>query len=117
MYCRKCGTLNDDNAYKCVQCGDMLQHVSSAGAPPIKIPNYLVYSIAATLFCCVPLGIPAILYSAQVNSKIQTGDIQGAIDSSKKAKMWVWISFGVGIVFIIFNIILIIFRLYYGNEF
>jgi hypothetical protein len=28
MYCPKCGTKNDDNAYKCVQCGDILQ-----GAP------------------------------------------------------------------------------------
>ena len=25
MYCRRCGTLNDDNAFKCVQCGDELQ--------------------------------------------------------------------------------------------
>jgi hypothetical protein len=46
----------------------------------------------------MPFGIPAIVYSAQVNGKIQSGDIQGAIDSSKKAKMWGWISFGVGLV-------------------
>jgi len=116
MYCRKCGVLNDDNAYKCVQCGDVLQHISSVGPPPIKIPNYLVYSIVVTLLCCVPLGIPAILYSAQVNSKVRIGDIQGAIDSSKKAKMWIWISFGAGFIVTIIYVILTIIRIYYGGE-
>jgi len=112
MYCKKCGALNQDNAYKCVQCGEILQPAAAplgamGGAPAQKIPNYLVQSILVTLFCCLPGGIAAIVYAAQVNGKIQAGDIQGALDSSQKAKMWSWISFGVGLLGIIVYIVLI----------
>ena len=98
MYCKKCGALNDDNAYQCVKCSEPLQPGAVAsGPPPQKIPNYLVQSILVTLLCCLPCGIAAIVYAAQVNGKIQAGDYQGALDSSKKAKMWCWISFGIGL--------------------
>ena len=66
--------------------------------PGTKIPNYLVQAILVTLCCCLPLGIPAIVYAAQVNSKQAVGDIAGAEDSSSKAKMWCWIAFGLGLV-------------------
>ncbi len=98
MYCRKCGTQNDDNAYLCIKCGEVLQQIGGAGAPPMKIPNYLAQSILVTLFCCMPLGIPAIIFSAQVNGKIQAGDIPGALEASRKAKVWAWWSFGIGLI-------------------
>lgn len=96
MYCRKCGRPNDDNAYKCVHCGDILQQINTG--PKEYIPNHLVEAILVTLFCCLPLGIPAIVFASQVNGKIQSGDIEGAKQSSANAKMWMWISFGVGLV-------------------
>lgn len=87
----------------------------TASAPPMpgnaaptvgtKIPNYLVQAILVTLCCCLPGGIVAIVYAAQVNSKQAAGDIAGAQDSSNKAKMWCWISFGVGLVI---NLIVVI---------
>jgi hypothetical protein len=55
-----------------------------AGGPPP--PNYLVWAILSTIFCCLPLGIPAIVFASQVNSKWQMGDYAGAQDSSRKAK-------------------------------
>jgi hypothetical protein len=61
------------------------------------IPNYLVQSILVTVLCCLPFGIPAIVYAAQVNSKAQGGDLLGAAEASRKAKMWAWVSFGVGL--------------------
>jgi len=97
MYCRKCGNPNEDNAYKCVRCGEVLQPGMAPGAAPRKIPNYLAQSILVTLLCCLPFGIPAIVYAAQVNTKVQAGDIDGALSASSKAKMWAWISFGVGL--------------------
>lgn len=100
MYCRKCGTKNEDNSFRCIQCGEVLQQPVSA-VPGANIPNYLVQSILVTLFCCLPLGIPAIVYAAQVNGKIQTGDIPGAMEASNKAKMWCWISFGLGLLTIL----------------
>jgi hypothetical protein len=99
MYCRKCGTQNDDNAVNCAKCGEALRPLTAPPAAPSQnIPNYLVQSILVTLFCCLPFGIVAIVYAAQVNGKIQAGDVQGALDASGKAKMWSWISFGVGLV-------------------
>lgn len=65
---------------------------------PTTVPNYLAWAIVTTICCCLPLGIPAIVYAAQVNTKLAAGDIAGAQDSSRKAKMWCWIAFGLGII-------------------
>jgi predicted secreted protein len=65
------------------------------GAPP---PNYLVWSILTTLFCCLPLGIVSIVYAAQVNGKWAAGDVAGANDSSAKAKRFAIIGAVVGVV-------------------
>jgi interferon-induced transmembrane protein/uncharacterized protein DUF4339 len=67
------------------------------GAQP-AVPNYLWQSIVVTICCCPPVGIPAIVFAAQVNSKLAAGDIAGAMDASKKARMWCWISLAVGLV-------------------
>lgn len=61
-----------------------------------NIPNYLVQSILVTVFCCLPSGIAAIIFSSQVNTKLAAGDFEGALESSKKAKLWCWVSFGIG---------------------
>lgn len=99
MYCHNCGTQNDDNAWKCVSCGTVLQTAAPQAAGPStgSIPNYLIPSILVTIFCCWPAGIPAIVFAAQVNTKLAQGDVGGALESSRKAKMWTWIAFGVGL--------------------
>lgn len=56
--------------------------------PRPDIPNYLVPAILVTIFCCWPFGIPAIIFAAQVNTKLDEGNIAGAQDASNKAKMW-----------------------------
>jgi hypothetical protein len=48
-------------------------------------------------FCCLPAGIPATVYAAQVNSKMQGGDLAGAQAASNNAKMWYLISLGLGL--------------------
>ncbi len=109
MYCRKCGTQNDDNAFECVGCGEILQQVQRAGGPVPSVPNYLAHSILVTLFCCVPFGIVSIVYAAQVNGKLVTGDYAGAVDVSNKARKWCWASFAVGlgwvVIWLLFGII------------
>ncbi|MBF0457280.1 MAG: CD225/dispanin family protein [Nitrospirae bacterium] len=94
IYCCRCGTQNEDNYYKCVKCEALLHEAPGGRGNPAeeRIPDYLVWSILTTLFCCLPVGIVAIVYSARVGTKITAGDIAGARDSSKKAKMWCWIS-------------------------
>jgi len=69
------------------------------GADPAKpVSNYLVPAILTTIFCCLPFGIVAIVYAAQVNSKLQAGDYNGAVHSSRNAKIWSWVSFGLGLI-------------------
>ena len=63
--------------------------------------TYLVESILITLFCCWPLGIPAIINAAKVESKFYAGDINGANEASKKAKKWATWSFGLTLVLLI----------------
>jgi len=65
-----------------------------------SVPNYLVPAIIS-LFCCLPGGIVAVIFAAQVNGKVQAGDIAGAQDSAKKAKMFSFISIGLGLAAII----------------
>ncbi|MCX5711380.1 MAG: CD225/dispanin family protein [Candidatus Omnitrophica bacterium] len=99
MFCTKCGSPNDDNAWKCVKCGLALEHpVNQAQGSSVKVRNYLIPAILTTLCCCVPFGIVAIIYSAQVNSKIAASDADGAIASSRKAKIWCWVALITGII-------------------
>ncbi|MDB6037487.1 MAG: Interferon-induced transrane protein [Verrucomicrobiales bacterium] len=66
-----------------------LSSAPAYGAPRPYVPTYLVWSILATLCCCPPpLGIVAIIYSAQVNSKLDRGDIEGAQRASTLARNW-----------------------------
>ncbi len=70
------------------------QQLQQSQTPP---PNYLVFAILTTIFCCLILGIVSIVFAAQVNSRWNSGDTQGALDASKNAKLWAWIAFGSGI--------------------
>lgn len=72
-----------------------------------SVPNYLVLAIIS-LFCCTPLGIVAIIFAAQVNGKMAAGDIAGATDASKKAKMFSYISIGLGLAGILCYVLFIV---------
>src|SRR5213083_1262163 len=122
MYCPQCGASNADTAAVCVQCGRSLQvaipppQATASPSLPITgvvippgsaVPNYLVFAILATVLCCLPAGIPAIVYAAQVNGKLQAGDIAGAQMASKNAKLWCLISAGIWIAVIGFYMLFI----------
>lgn len=112
MYCKKCGTQNDDNAVNCTNCGEQLKAATAQTME--KIPNHLVWAILTTILCCAPLGIVAIVFSAQVNTKLAAGDAEGARKSSGKVKMWCWIALGTGLVIEIVLIILSLFMVTKG---
>ena len=59
------------------------------------VPNYLVWAILGICGCGWPLAIPAIIFATQVNGKVAAGDIAGAQDASKKAKMFALIAIGI----------------------
>lgn len=105
MYCRNCGSENPDDALKCGACGKPLQPAAPRQPTP-TVPNYLVQAILVTFFCCVPFGIVAIVYAAQVNAKLGAGDYNGAVESSNNAKKWCWVAFGCGAAIVAFYLIL-----------
>jgi hypothetical protein len=70
-----------------------------------QVNNYMIWAILSTVLCCWPTGIFALIYATQVNTKIATGDIAGAQEDAKKAKMWCWITFAAGIAGLILIII------------
>jgi hypothetical protein len=65
----------------------------TGGSPP----NYLWPSIGATLCCCAPLGIPAIVYASRVDAFVASGDLSAAQEASNKAKMWCLAAAGVAV--------------------
>jgi hypothetical protein len=85
-----------------------------APGAPTNVPNYLVPAIIS-LFCCWPLAIVAIIFAAQVNGKVQSGDIAGAMDASKKAKMFSFIAIGIGLVVGVIYLLITVLGVAAGN--
>ena len=113
MYCASCGAQNEDAARFCESCGNAMAEPApvarrfepersarpEAAAPPAHVPNYLLQAILVTVFCCLPFGIVSIVYAAQVNGKVASGDMAGAREASAKARTWAWVAFGIGLGF------------------
>jgi hypothetical protein len=87
------------------------QNYQPTGTPP---SNYLVFAILTTIFCCQILGIVSIVFAAQVNSRWNSGDIAGANDASKNAKLWAWLAFGSGILVAVVAAILAVLGVFAG---
>lgn len=100
-----------------------LNEVFKLTPPPIQKPNlnnysntinnyippktWLVESILATLFCCLPVGIVGIINAAKVESRFNSGDVAGARSASDEAKKWTMISFWIGLAVAIIYILVI----------
>lgn len=63
-----------------------------------RIPSYMAWAIAVLILCFWPTGIVAVVYASRVIERLALGDIPGAQEASRKAKMWCWITFAIGIV-------------------
>lgn len=96
MYCRKCGTAHAEDALQCQFCGEVFKVEAPTPAAPPNIPTYLGQAILSTLCCCIPLGITAWVFSAQVSKKLATGDYAGARRASDNANLFSWLSLGIG---------------------
>jgi hypothetical protein len=66
-------------------------------AAPTRPPrSYMLPAVLTTLCCCLPFGIPAIIFAGRAQSKLASGDLAGAAAMSEKARLWCWIAFVVG---------------------
>ena len=79
---------------------------------PPKPNNNLPLAIVGTILgfcspCCIGLilGIIAIVFSTQVDSKYNIGDYFGAEGAAKNAKILAFIAIGLGVIGLIWNII------------
>jgi hypothetical protein len=67
---------------------------------PRRIPDYLILSIVSMMFCCLPVGVVAVVYAAQVNSHLRRGDLYEAEIASRTARTWALWSIGIGLLVI-----------------
>lgn len=95
MFCTNCGNEIDDKAVVCPKCGVPVQGSSVQSSP--TVPNNLVGAILS-LFCCLPLGIPAIIFACQVNTKLKNGDVEGARKAAKTSKILMIIGIVLGLI-------------------
>jgi hypothetical protein len=77
---------------------------SGAGQIPqgaVPPPNHLVGAILVTLFCCLPLGIVAIIKSSNVTAAFARGALAEAEAASKEAQAWIKYTIFAGIAVVI----------------
>ena len=58
----------------------------------------LVWAIVATVLCCVPFGIVAIVYANKVTKLYKAGDLYGAKSASETSMWWTIAAIVVGVV-------------------
>lgn len=56
--------------------------------PTPRPGNYLPLAIIATLCCCPPTGVVAIVYGSRVDPLYNGGQVQEAQNASKKSLIW-----------------------------
>lgn len=61
-------------------------------------PTYLVWAIVATICCCMPAGVAAIVFSSQVSTRYYARDFEGARRASRQAEIWIIVSIVTGII-------------------
>lgn len=117
MKCPYCRTENAEQETRCSRCGSSLEPIPASAPIPrqpltqanvldmvdttvrtIDVPSYLLQSILVTIFCCMPLGIVAIVFAAQVGGHLSNRNYTAAAIASQKARTWCWVSFCVGII-------------------
>ena len=78
------------------------------GAPMSPPPqNNLVLAILATVLCCLPLGIVAILKANKVNTLWAQGDQAGAHAAAAEAKKWSIISAVAGVAAVVLYLVFV----------
>jgi hypothetical protein len=74
---------------------------------PPRPKTWLLESILATLFCCLPFGIAGIVNAVRVNSLHDQTLYEKAQHASSNAKKWTMIAFGIGVIYLIFILIMV----------
>lgn len=73
---------------------------------PVRAKTWLLESILATIFCCLPFGIVGIVYAIKVNSLHDQTRYEESRRASKNAKKWAMIALTIGILYLAFILIM-----------
>ena len=83
------------------------------GAPygsyvPPSTNTWLIVNIMVTVLCCMLFGIIGIIFSVQANNCMARGDLYGAEKANNTAKIMAFLGIGLGFVFSVIYIILVV---------
>lgn len=70
--------------------------------PGDKPPTHLPWAILATVLCCMPTGILAIVFAIKADSAWDRGDAEGARSAGSMALKWAVVSAGLFLFYVIF---------------
>ena len=70
MYCPRCGTQNDDNNFKCTNCGTIIQQIPQANIPVLKSSGagIIIAVIGGVFFLFMMTGILAAIAIPNFNA-------------------------------------------------
>ena len=75
---------------------------------PVNWVPYLILSIISTLCCCLPFGVVGIVFSAKINSAMLAGNLEEAQNNAKMARIWIIVSFAIGLLTWLIYMVLIV---------
>ena len=75
---------------------------------PVNWVPYLILSIISTLCCCLPFGVVGIVFSAKINSAMMAGNFEEAQNNAKMARIWIIVSFAIGLLTWLIYMVLIV---------
>lgn len=68
------------------------------GPPNNNLVIAIIATVVSIMFCCIPHGVISLIFATQVNKKAAAGDMPGAINAARQAKMWALISIAVAVI-------------------
>lgn len=75
---------------------------------PVNWVPYLILSIISTLCCCLPFGVVGIVFSVKINSAMLAGNLEEAQNNAKMARIWIIVSFAIGLLTWLIYMVLIV---------
>ena len=75
---------------------------------PVNWVPYLILSIISTLCCCLGFGVVGIVFSAKINSAMLAGNLEEAQNNAKMARIWIIVSFAIGLLTWLIYMVLIV---------
>ncbi|CUQ71249.1 Interferon-induced transmembrane protein [[Ruminococcus] torques] len=101
-------SYGESNNYEYGQGYGQQNNFNGMPQKPVNWVPYLILSIISTLCCCLPFGVVGIVFSAKINSAMMAGNLEEAQNNAKMARIWIIVSFAIGILTWLIYMVLIV---------